>query len=197
MATELTGAKEGRFAQMQVGEVLAWRHLFWSLTEAMAKTPEPWRDGALLPNTQAALAYRVLAPVAYPRVKEIIEQTISSGLIYLNSHARDFKNPEIRPLLDKYLRGSSGEDSLTRVKVLKLLWDAIGTEFGGRHELYERNYAGNYENIRIETLKVGEMTGCAEELKGLVRRCMAEYDVDGWTADDLIDARDVSRLDRG
>ena len=31
---------------------------------------------------------------------------------------------------------------------MKLLWDAIGTEFGGRHELYERNYAGNHENIR-------------------------------------------------
>jgi len=153
MATEMTGAKDTRFAQMQVGEVLAWRHLFWSLTDSLARAPEPWCEGALLPNTQAALAYRVLAPVAYPRIKEIIEQTISSGLIYLNSHARDFKNPEIRRLLDKYLRGSYGEDAMTRVKVLKLLWDAIGTEFGGRHELYERNYAGNYENIRIETLK--------------------------------------------
>ncbi len=35
---------------------------------------------------------------------------------------------------------------------MKLLWDAIGTEFGGRHELYERNYAGNHENIRMEVL---------------------------------------------
>ncbi len=34
---------------------------------------------------------------------------------------------------------------------MKLLWDAIGTEFGGRHELYERNYAGNHEDIRIQT----------------------------------------------
>ena len=32
---------------------------------------------------------------------------------------------------------------------MKLLWDAIGTEFGGRHELYEMNYAGNHEDIRI------------------------------------------------
>ncbi|MGH7933991.1 MAG: 4-hydroxyphenylacetate 3-hydroxylase C-terminal domain-containing protein [Candidatus Binataceae bacterium] len=41
-------------------------------------------------------------------MKEIIEQTISSGLIYLNSSAEDFKNPQPRPLLDKYLRGSDG-----------------------------------------------------------------------------------------
>jgi aromatic ring hydroxylase len=35
---------------------------------------------------------------------------------------------------------------------MKLLWDAIGTEFGGRHELYERNYAGNHELIRMSAL---------------------------------------------
>jgi 4-hydroxyphenylacetate 3-monooxygenase len=197
MASEMTGAKDTRFAQMQIGEVLAWRHLFWSLTDAMARNPEPWKNGTLLPNVNSALAYRVLAPVAYPRVKEIIEQTISSGLIYLNSHSGDFKNAEIRPLLDRYLRGSQGQGSEERVKVLKLLWDAIGSEFGGRHELYERNYAGNYENIRIETLKLSELTGCADELKGLVRKCMADYDVDGWVADDLINPTDVNRIKAG
>ena len=35
---------------------------------------------------------------------------------------------------------------------MKLLWDAVGTEFGGRHELYERNYAGNHEDIRIHAM---------------------------------------------
>ena len=35
---------------------------------------------------------------------------------------------------------------------MKLLWDAIGTEFGGRHELYECNYSGNHEDIRIHAL---------------------------------------------
>jgi len=80
-----------------------------------------------------------LAPIAYPRIKEIAEQIISSGLIYLNSHSIDFKTPELRPYLDKYLRGSNGYDAVERVKLLKVLWDAVGTEFGGRHELYERN----------------------------------------------------------
>ena len=35
---------------------------------------------------------------------------------------------------------------------MKLLWDSIGTEFGGRHELYERNYSGNHENVKAEIL---------------------------------------------
>ena len=34
------------------------------------------------------------------------------------------------------------------MKLLKLLWDCIGSEFGGRHELYEINYGGSTEEIR-------------------------------------------------
>ena len=181
---------------MQIGEVLSWRHTFWALTEAMCKTPEQWTGGALQPSTEYGVAYRVLAPVAYPRVKEIIEQTISSGLIYLNSHAVDFKTPELRPYLDKYLRGSDDYDAMARVKLLKLLWDAVGSEFGGRHELYERNYAGNYEKIKIETAQAAQAMGRAAELTALVDRCLAEYDLDGWTVPDLIDPGDVNRFTR-
>jgi hypothetical protein len=66
----------------------------------------------------------------------------------LNSHAADFKNPDIRQYLDKYVRGSNGYDAPNRAKVMKPLWNAIGTEFGNRHELYERNYGENHEAIR-------------------------------------------------
>ena len=119
---------------------------------------------------------------------------MASGLIYLNSHARDFKNPEIRPYLDRYLRGSNGYKAEERVKLMKLIWDAVGSEFGGRHELYERNYAGNHENIRIEVLLNAMATGDADAFKGFAEQCMAEYDLDGWTAPDLINPTDVNRF---
>ncbi|MGG6547466.1 UNVERIFIED_CONTAM: hypothetical protein NY100_18900, partial [Prevotella sp. 15_C9] len=93
-------------------------------------------------------AYQIIATIAYTKVKYLIEQTVASGLIYLNSHASDFKNGEIRPYLDRYLRGSNGYKAEDRVKLLKLLWDSLGSEFGGRHELYEINYGGSTEEIR-------------------------------------------------
>ena len=88
--------------------------------------------------------------MVYPRLKEIIENVLASALIYLPSHANDFKVPEIRKYLDQFVRGSNGYSALDRVKLMKLMWDAVGTEFGGRHELYERNYFGNHESIRFE-----------------------------------------------
>ena len=74
---------------------------------------------------------------------------------------------------------------------MKLLWDAMGTEFGGRHELYERNYAGAPETIRFLTWQMAQTSGLAGRFKDFAAQCLAEYDLEGWTAPDLISADDV------
>ena len=193
-AVEATGAKDFRGVQANVGEVIAWRNCFWGLTDAMARTTTPWTPGYVLPNLEYGLAYRVMASIAYPKIKEIIENSLASALIYLPSSALDFKVPELRPFLDQFVRGSNGYTAVDRVKLMKLMWDAIGTEFGGRHELYERNYFGSHESIRFETLLVADVTGASARMKGFAEQCMAEYDLDGWTAPDLIQNDDVSTL---
>jgi 4-hydroxyphenylacetate 3-monooxygenase len=195
-ALDITGSRGFRGVQACLGEVLAWRNMMWGLTDSMAHNPDPWIGGAVLPNTSSALAYRWFMTVGYPRVKEIIEQELGSALIYLNSHVSDLQNPNIRPYLDKYVRGSNGYDAVNRVKVLKLLWDAIGTEFGGRHELYERNYAGNHEIIRIQILEAQQASGLTEAYRHFADQCLAEYDLNGWTVPDLVNPDDVNVVAR-
>src|SRR5437773_742632 len=191
-AVDAVGSRESKNVQASVGETIAWRNLFWGLSDAMARAPVPWAGGSLLPNPEYAQAYRVFSTVAYPRVKELTESILGSALIYLNSHAADFRTPALRPYLDKYLRGSDGTDAVERVKLMKLLWDAMGTEFGGRHELYERNYAGAAEAIRVITLDMAQASGQAQAFRGFAEQCMAEYDLDGWTVPDLITPEDVN-----
>jgi len=196
-ALEITGVKNFRGVQVRLGEVLAWRNLFWALSDAAARNPVPWKNGALLPNPQYGMANRWFMQLGYPRIKEIVQQDVASGLIYVNSSTDDFKNPEVRPYLDKYLRGSHGADAVERVKLMKLLWDAVGSEFGGRHELYERNYSGNHENTRLELL-FGQMAGGQlDSYKAFAESCMAEYDLDGWTVPDLTTFDDLQQLRNG
>jgi 4-hydroxyphenylacetate 3-monooxygenase len=191
-AVEASGTKDFRGVQANVGEVIAWRNLFWSLSDAMARNPDPWIGDYKLPKMDPGFAYMIIATMAYTKVKYIIEQTSASGLIYLNSHARDFKNPEIRRYLDRFMRGSNGYDAEARVKLMKLLWDSIGSEFGARHELYEINYAGSTEEIRRYCLFDAQASGNAAKFTGFAEQCMAEYDLDGWKVPDLRDPGDLS-----
>jgi len=190
-ALRAAGSDEFRGNQAMLGEVIAWRNLFWGLSDAMAMNPVSWVGDSVLPNSQSGSAYRVFAGDAYARVKEIVEKIVASALIYLPSSVKDIQNPETAPYLQRFVRGSHGIDFKERIKIMKLLWDAIGTEFGGRHELYEYNYAGNHEDIRIHALLNAKGSGAYERMIALAERCMADYDENGWTGNDWLDPEDA------
>jgi 4-hydroxyphenylacetate 3-monooxygenase len=191
-ALRATGADEFRGNQAMLGEIIAWRNLFWAISDAMAMNPVPWVGDTVLPNAQSGASYRVFAGDAYGRVKEIVDKIIASALIYLPSSARDFKNPAIDKYLARYVRGSHGIEYKERIKVMKLLWDAVGTEFGGRHELYEMNYAGNHEDIRIQALWNARSAGTLDRMTALAEQCMADYDEDGWIDPTWLNPDDVA-----
>ena len=188
-ATEAAGTHNFRGVQANIGEVLALRNMFWGLSTAMASEPDIGMNGVAVPNGFYSNSYRVLAPMTWVKVKQIFEQVIAGGLIQLPSSSKDFLNPEIRPYLDKYYGGTNIE-AVDRVKLMKMVWDSIGTEFGGRHELYEVNYGGNHENIRLETLFHAQGTGAADQYKSFVDTALSDYDLNGWTNDTWINAKE-------
>jgi len=194
-AARATGVDSFRGVQAQIGEVIGWRNLFWSLTDAMAANPVPWVNGAVLPNPQGSASYRLFMTEAYPAVRNIVEKVVASGLIYLPSHASDFKNPDIDKYLARYVRGSNGIDYKERIKIMKLLWDAVGSEFGARHELYEMNYSGSHELIRVFQLQQAQSNGALREMEALADRCMADYDENGWKLEAYRNNDDVSAVE--
>jgi 4-hydroxyphenylacetate 3-monooxygenase len=177
----VVGGDEYRGNLTLLGEVVAQRNLIWSLSNAMVHNPDPWKGDAVLPERRAAMNYNVFGPDTYARIREIIQRTITSGLIYLPSTVSDLSSPELEPYLRRYVRGSHDIGHVQRIKMLKLLWDSIGTEFGGRHELYERNYAGGWEDTRLAVLHEAERSGSMKSMKDMVDQCMADYDQNGWT----------------
>ncbi|WP_322061833.1 4-hydroxyphenylacetate 3-hydroxylase N-terminal domain-containing protein [Paraburkholderia sp. J63] len=192
-ALEITGANGFHGVQSRFGEALAWRNTMWGLSDAMAKSEVPWH-GMVQPDARFASAYRVISQIGFPMIKNIIETIVASGLIYLNSHANDFKDPMLRGYLDTYVRGSGGVDAEGRVKTMKLLWETIGTEFGARSELYEINYLGSNDVTRLANLYDAQTSGDLDHMKAFVEKCMGEYDINGWTVPDLINPDDVSVL---
>ena len=150
--------------QAALGEVVAWRTLIWAMTTAMAADPQPGPGGTVDPEARVRRhAARSSARSAWPAVKEIFENVLGGSPLVVPSSREDLVKrgaaPAHRPLLPRLERHrrSSGSSSSSCV------WDAIGTEFGGRHELYERNYAGNHEQIRLDVVNFARRRGGLEQ----------------------------------
>ncbi len=197
-ALDVKGGGDAPSIRTQFGEVLVYRNTVAGLVDAMIASAQPHANGgSVVPNREYALAYTALAPQFYERIRVIVATIVSSGLIYLNSNAIDFDTPEIRPYLDRYLRGSGGLTAVDRSKTMKLLWDAVGSEFGGRHALYERNYFGPPDLHFWRTSMAAETTGQLAGYRDLVETFMSEYDLHGWTTEDFLNPTDLSTIVRG
>src|SRR5262249_48319150 len=76
------------------------------------------------------------------RMLETIRELVSSSVISLPSSVTDFDNPDVAPLIERYMR-SGTMDARSRTALVRLLWDFLGTEFGSRHQQYEKFYGGS------------------------------------------------------
>jgi 4-hydroxyphenylacetate 3-monooxygenase len=57
-----------------------------------------------------------------------------------------------------------------RHKLYKLAWDLVGTEFAGRHMLYEKFYAGNSLVVRNQSDREAPWKAFHEIVDGLLRQ---------------------------
>ena len=114
-------------------------------------------------------------------MRQIFERILGGSPVLNVSSHRDLQNPELAPVINRYMRGT-GMTALERSKLYKLIWDAMYSEFGGRHGLYELNYAGNAEQKYLDVLRWAENRGSARRFREMVDEFMSHYDLDGWTA---------------
>jgi 4-hydroxyphenylacetate 3-monooxygenase len=182
--TDAAGTAKFHGVQAQIGELVGMRELIWALTSAMALDPEPSIGGTVVPKLQTAAANRIYMTNAWHRVREIFETTLAGAPIYTVSSYRDLQAPELQEVIEKYYRGT-GLAGAERIKLFKLIWDAMYSEFAGRHALYERNYAGNQDQQRLDALNWSYSRGDADRYRNLVEQCLGDYDLDGWTVDYL------------
>ncbi len=182
--TEATGTNTFRGVQTEVGELISMANLVWALTTAMAMDPEPGVGDSVVPKLQTAAAARVYMTSAWQRVREIFEKVLAGAPIVTVSSVADLGQPELDPIIERYFRGT-GLAAADRIKLFKLIWDALYSEFAGRHALYERNYAGNHEQQRLDALNWSDGRGDSDRYRQMVDACLSDYDQNGWVAEYL------------
>jgi len=125
-----------------------------------------------VPNRRRLYAAQVLTQQIYPQMVQAIRELAGGGLIMLPSSVADFANPVIAPYIEKTQK-SPALGSKDRVKLFKLAWDALGSEFGSRHTQYEMFYAGASFVTRGHALR----TYTWEQATAMVEGLLARYDL--------------------
>lgn len=123
-----------------LGQLAAESAMVDALVVAM-ETKGHQRGQYFVPDAHTLYAAQVLTQQLYPKFVTSLRELAGGGMIMLPSSVRDFDVPELADLIHR-TQQSPAADAEQKVKFYKLAWDAVGSEFGSRHQQYEMFYAG-------------------------------------------------------
>lgn len=122
-----------------LGEIWSYAELTRSAVLAAEQGARDYGDGVWFPDGRPLNALRPSLPLWFPRVNEII-RLLGSHNLFATPTAAQFADPQLRPLIDKYLTGAGTVGAEERARVFRLAWDFTGSALASRNEQYERFY---------------------------------------------------------
>ncbi|MBS1698901.1 MAG: 4-hydroxyphenylacetate 3-hydroxylase [Actinobacteria bacterium] len=140
LAADAIGVSGFRNIQEQLGEITSVVEIARLLTLATEAQHKVTPGGLVAPVSSAAVG--VYSANISSRVQEILRKIAASGLL-MQPTQKDLENPELRPFLDKYMKGADGLGVEEKSRIFRLAWDLAGDGFGQRQELYEYLHRGD------------------------------------------------------
>jgi 4-hydroxyphenylacetate 3-monooxygenase len=155
----------------RLGELASKVALVEGMIMAAEAQARPDAFGVMRPHSAYLYASQVLQQAMYPEIVTRVREMMGGSVIQLPSSVKDLLAADTAADLSRHVRWPEAAAD-ERVKLLKLLWDLVGSEFGSRHLQYEMFYAG--EPGAITGREFRSFDWAAAEL--LVDHCLASYD---------------------
>jgi 4-hydroxyphenylacetate 3-monooxygenase len=151
------------------GDIAALCATFDALVQAAERHPLI-RDGIARPHPQYVYAGMSLQRRLIVDMMRAIRELAGGAFQQLPSAEASFESPETRADLERFMRGATAS-ARERVKLLKLVWDFVGTEFAGRQLQYEMFYSAAQPVVNTRMFRAYDW----ERGKAAVDRCLGEY----------------------
>ena len=158
--------------QWQLGELASLASVVEGMSLASEAAAVPGKNGVVHPHPRFLYGAMGLQAQLYPRMIHILRELARGGVIQVPSSMKEYENPDTAQDVRRYVR-STGVKSEDRVKLFKLAWEMVGSEFAGRHQQYEMFYAGppfvakNYSFVHYRF----------DDALDLVDQCLESYDL--------------------
>jgi len=163
LIAESIGVREYREVSAKLGEMVTytemWRHAMDGVENDAFIT-----DGGLM-TLGPMTGMNIYFAQTSARMVQLLREISGSGLIMQPSED-DLANPELRPYLERYMRGQ-GVGVEYKSRLYRLAHDLAVSSFGMRQEVYEYWHGGDPNRNRINLLNrfdQSEITGRIQEL---------------------------------
>jgi 4-hydroxyphenylacetate 3-monooxygenase len=126
---------------VSMGELCAYALIVENMLYSQEVVATVDGDGVLWPSASALYAVMALQPQINPHVIDIVRELSGASMIGLPSSSLDYDNPQAARDIDRFFQSAS-VSARDRIALQRLAWDFVGSEFGGRHQQYEKFYGG-------------------------------------------------------
>ena len=151
------------------GEIAALCAAFDAIVHAAQRFPLV-RDGVARPHPQYIYSGMSLQRRLIVDLLRAVRELAGGAFQAVPSSEASFAAGESRADLERYYR-SGVASARDRVKLLKLVWDFVGTEFAGRQLQYEMFYSASQPVVNTRMFRSYDW----EAAKAMVDRCLGEY----------------------
>jgi aromatic ring hydroxylase len=169
MIAEAIGVIEYREVAAKLGEMATyaerWRHAMDGVEHNAFLT----KGGLMSLGSKSGM--NIFFAQTSGRMVQLLREIAGSGLI-MQPSARDLAHPEVRPYLEKYMRGKDMNVEY-KARLLRLAHDLAVSSFGMRQELYEYWHGGDPNRNRVNLLRSYDQHAVMERIKALVAQPLA------------------------
>lgn len=151
------------------GDIAALCATFDAIVQAAERHPLVL-EGVARPHPQYIYAGMSLQRRLIVDMLRAIRELAGGAFQQLPSSEAGFTSPETRADFERFFRGA-GVSARERVKLLKLVWDFVGSEFGGRQLQYEMFYSAAQPVVNTRMFRSYDWA----RAKAAVDRCLGEY----------------------
>ena len=124
-----------------LGRLASYEALLDAVMAGQIHAAEPWGDGYLGFNRRMMYAQMNWCADNYSGIVDCLRELFGGSALQMPADSSVVDDPVLGSVFETYWRTPHME-AVDRMRLFKLAWDLVGSEFAGRHLQYERFYGG-------------------------------------------------------
>jgi 4-hydroxyphenylacetate 3-monooxygenase len=133
-----------------LGRLAALEALIGGLVAGQIEAFESWPEGFATPNRRIMYAGLNWCQEHHTEIVDILRTLLGGYPMVMPASIDVMTDKALRDTFERWWKTPTIE-AAERHKLYKLAWDIVGTEFAGRHMLYEKFYAGSSIVVRNQS----------------------------------------------